>query len=84
MNADTVERARSIPIESEIMRRGIKLRRQGQELVGPCPRCGGDDRFAVHVKKQFWNCRICKKKEDDAGVIGLVRWLDGCGVSRRR
>jgi hypothetical protein len=69
-----IKRARSVPIESEIERRGIKLRRQGQELVGPCPHCGGDDRFAVNISKGVFNCRGCEARGD---VIDLVRFLDG-------
>jgi hypothetical protein len=34
-----IERARAVPIEDEVARRGIKLKRQGAELVGPCPVC---------------------------------------------
>jgi Zinc-binding domain of primase-helicase len=52
---DTVVIARSVPIETELGRRGIHLKRQGRELVGPCPVCGGDDRFAINIKKQVWN-----------------------------
>ena len=61
-------------IESEIARRGIKLRRKGNELIGPCPRCGGDDRFAVNIVKQVFNCRGCGAKGD---VIDMVQHLDG-------
>ncbi len=46
-----VARARRVPIEDEIRRRDIKLKRHGAELVGPCPKCGGDDRFAINVKE---------------------------------
>jgi hypothetical protein len=31
--------ARGVPIEREIERRGIQLRRSGKEWVGPCPLC---------------------------------------------
>lgn len=65
-----------VAIESELARRGITLKRAGRELVGPCPRCGGRDRFGVHLGKQIWNCRGCGKGGD---VIGLVQHLDGCG-----
>jgi hypothetical protein len=65
-----------VKIEDEITRRGIKLRSQGVELIGPCPKCGGDDRFAIDTEKQVWNCRGCGKGGD---VIELVRHLDGCG-----
>lgn len=70
---DWVQRARSAPIEAELNRRGIKLRRVGLEHVGACPKCGGDDRFAINVKKQVFNCRGCGAGGD---VIGLVQQLD--------
>jgi hypothetical protein len=66
--------AKAVPIESELARRGHRLRRAGQELVGPCPQCGGRDRFAVNVRKQVWNCRGCAKGGD---VIDLVKHVDG-------
>jgi len=64
------------PIESVIARFGLKLRRQGRELVGPCSRCGGRDRFAVNAAKQLWNCRGCRRGGD---AIELVRHIQGCG-----
>jgi AAA domain-containing protein/CHC2-type zinc finger protein len=73
-----VKLAREIPIENEIARRGIKLRKQGAEFIGPCPKCGGVDRFSVNVAKRCWNCRQCKKETDTGDVIGLVRWWDDC------
>jgi Zinc-binding domain of primase-helicase len=76
--ATDIERARAVRIEDEIKRRGIKLKRQSAELVGPCPMCGGRDRFAVNTRKQVWNCRRCEVGDDvRADVIGLVQliWL---------
>jgi hypothetical protein len=51
--ADDISRARAISIENEIARRGIALKRQGRELVGPCPRCAGHDRFGICISKQL-------------------------------
>jgi putative DNA primase/helicase len=65
--------ARAVPIERELDRRGIKLRRVGLERVGPCPKCGGDDRFAINAKKAVWNCRGCGVGGD---IIQLVEHLD--------
>ena len=65
--------ARAVPIEREIERRGIELRGH-IEQCGPCPRCGGDDRFSINRKKQVWNCRGCGIGGD---VIKLVQHLDG-------
>jgi putative DNA primase/helicase len=72
---NTIALARSIPIDRVIDGRGIKLKGR-TDRSGPCPRCGGDDRFAINVKKQVWNCRGCNMGGD---VIELVRFLDGVG-----
>ncbi len=66
--------AKAVRIEGELSRRGVKLSRSGPELIGPCPVCGGTDRFGVHTKKQVWNCRQCQKGGD---VIALVMHVDG-------
>jgi CHC2 zinc finger/Toprim domain len=70
-----IELAKAVPLEAELARRGAKLRRVGRELVGPCPVCGGTDRFAVNVVKQIWNCRGCQRGGD---VIDLVQHIDDC------
>lgn len=46
-----------------------ELKRAGRELTGPCPKCGGDDRFSVNVDKGVFQCRICHGK---GGGIDLV------------
>ena len=74
MNAALLEHARAFRIEEEIARRSIKLRGR-TELVGPCPVCGGTDRFSINARKQVWNCRGCQCGGD---VIALVQHLDGC------
>jgi len=74
-----VEKARVVRLEDESARRDIKLCRQGNELVGPCPQCGGDDRFAINTSKQVFNCRGCGSKGD---VIALVQFLDGVDFTR--
>lgn len=39
----------------------LDLRREGGELVGPCPNCKkGDNRFAVRLSDGLIHCRICK------------------------
>jgi hypothetical protein len=46
-----------------------ELKRAGRELTGPCPKCGGDDRFSVNVDKGVFQCRICHGK---GGGVDLV------------
>jgi hypothetical protein len=70
-----IARARAVRIEDEIAGRGIKLNGRGPERCGPCPKCGGTDRFAINTSKQIWNCRGCQRGGD---VISLVQLLDGC------
>ena len=70
-----VERAREADILALAERLGSKLKRAGaSEYVGPCPVCGGKDRFSVNIKKQLWNCRGCGKGGD---VIGLAQHAGG-------
>jgi hypothetical protein len=53
---------------------GARLRRCGAEHAGPCPRCGGTDRFSINVHKQVFNCRGCGVGGD---AIDLARHLRG-------
>jgi len=43
------------------------------ELCGPCPKCGGNDRF--HCEADWFFCRQCHPKRGDA--IAFVMWIDG-------
>ena len=72
--SDLIERASAVRIEDETERRGIKL--IGQiDRCGPCPLCGGRDRFSINIRKQVFNCRGCGAR---GTVIALVQALDGC------
>jgi len=51
-----------------------RLRRvSGGEYAGPCPKCGGTDRF--HATASWWFCRRCHAQRGDA--IEYLRWRDG-------
>lgn len=57
-----------------IAERYTTLRKESsKEFAGPCPRCGGSDRF--HVKPDAWFCRHCHPKWGDQ--IEFIRWADG-------
>ncbi|HZZ22291.1 MAG TPA: CHC2 zinc finger domain-containing protein [Roseiarcus sp.] len=72
--SDLIERASAVRIEDEVERRGIKL--VGRiDRSGPCPLCGGKDRFSINTRKQVFRCRGCVAR---GNVIALVRFLDGC------
>jgi hypothetical protein len=50
-------------------------------LCGPCPRCGGDDRFVVKFQadgsEKFW-CRECRPQSGD--IIDFHCWMSGLSV----
>jgi hypothetical protein len=74
--SDWIERARAVRIEDEAHCRGIRLRQASKiESVGPCPICGGRDRFGINTRKQAFHCRGCDR---GGGVVQLVQLLDSC------
>jgi hypothetical protein len=62
-------------IQSVAERLGARLRRYGSERVGPCPKCGGQDRFSINIPKSVFNCRGCGVGGD---AIDLVRHILDC------
>lgn len=62
-----------------VISRDTPLRRAsstgGGEWAGPCPFCGGRDRFRVQPERGRWWCRQCSAGE---------RWEDGIAYLRRR
>jgi hypothetical protein len=43
---------------------------KGRDRSGPCPKCGGTDRFSINTVKNLFNCRGCGISGE--GVIKLV------------
>lgn len=75
--ADIVAMAQSLP--------GAKLKRMGAEWIGPCPACGGTDRFGVNGKDRVFNCRgagggdVIAMVEHTLGMdfLAAVEWING-------
>lgn len=65
--------ARAVPIADVTQARGLRLR-GSVERVGPCPHCGGEDRFGINTRKNIFGCRGCGNA---GGPIDLVMLLDG-------
>lgn len=68
-----VEEARKVSILDELGRRGIRLKGT-VEREGPCPACGGTDRFSINTRKNVFNCRGA----GGGDVIAMVEHLDSC------
>jgi hypothetical protein len=72
---DWCARAKSADIMEVAERLGAKLKRAGAaERIGPCPKCGGTDRFAVNVKESVFNCRGA----GGGGVADMVMHAHDC------
>jgi hypothetical protein len=70
INDVAVEQARDADILTVTIRAGAKLKRAtSAEWIGPCPACGGSDRFSVNTKLQVFNCR----SGGGGDVIDMVR-----------
>jgi phage/plasmid primase-like uncharacterized protein len=69
LDRELIERARANDILA-VAQHYTKLKRAGAgEYVGPCPVCGGTDRFSININKGVFNCRGCTKGGD---VIALL------------
>jgi hypothetical protein len=73
---DRLEEARAMSMLEVADRLAIgKLRIAGDERVGPCPLCGGDDRFSISLSKKIFRCRKCNPSGGDQ--VELVRHVMG-------
>jgi len=68
-----IDTAKRVRVEDELYRRGVRLKGDGKARCGPCPSCGGEDRFAINTVKQVFNCR----GSGGGSVIDMVMHLDG-------
>ena len=68
--------AKSLPIKEIADRLGLnELKRAGREWVGPCPKCGGSDRFGINADRGVYNCRSCGGG-DGISLVSLVLGLE--------
>jgi hypothetical protein len=68
--------ANNMPVDSVVHMLGIEgLRRSSAELIGPCPLCGGNDRFGINLRTQKHLCRKCGIQGGD--LVGLVMSVRG-------
>jgi hypothetical protein len=74
MSADLLDRAKQADIHELACRYTTLKRVTATEYAGPCPVCGGRDRFGVNGHKQVWNCRGCDRGGD---IIALVQHVEG-------
>ncbi|WP_245999237.1 DUF7146 domain-containing protein [Paracoccus methylarcula] len=68
-----IDEAHAVPMAELVDRLQISgLVKTAGELVGPCPGCGGRDRFGINLSKQIFNCRGCGAKGDQIALVQLA------------
>jgi hypothetical protein len=75
---DFLAEARAAPVADYARRLGVTRLRD--EQGGPCPCCGGTDRFAVNAKKNLWLCRASGAGGDAIALAQHVKGLDFLGA----
>ncbi len=77
LSAEQIARAEAVNIGDVGSERGFAFDRAGNH-AGPCPRCGGKDRFSISIRKGAFLCRQCHPN-GGGGAIRLVMFLDDLG-----
>lgn len=72
--ADWRHRADDVNLLEAATKYGATLKRSGREHVGPCPACGGRDRFSVNLTKHKW---FCRGHGGGHGPVGMVQHIAG-------
>lgn len=79
---DLVEKAGALDVAALAERYGFAKAHGRGETVGPCPGCGGDDRFSVNAAKNIWRCRQGGGEPVGGDAIALVQHVEQCSFRR--
>lgn len=61
---------------------GAKLKKKAREFVGPCPACGGTDRFSINPAKRVFNCRGAEGGDVIAMMMHVTKrpFVEACEI----
>lgn len=76
---DFIRRAREASVKGLLEKRGLWKAVMNGDRGVPCPACGGQDRFAVNMRKNVFTCR-----KSGAGGGALALWAHLAGDTRLR
>ncbi|MCA0851221.1 DUF7146 domain-containing protein [Salipiger thiooxidans] len=72
-----LDEAKAIPILTIAEKLDLKLAKVSPvEHAGPCPDCGGNDRFAINTQKNVFGCRKCGAGGDGLALVQLAKGCD--------
>ena len=72
IDVDTIKAVH--PVYDEAAHLTTLTRKTADEWHGPCPKCGGKDRFTVNTTINGWFCRECFIDHQWNDVIDLMMW----------
>ncbi|MEO3997204.1 DNA primase [Mesorhizobium sp. CAU 1732] len=76
---EAIEQARAFDVRALAERYGFRARASATgEAVGPCPGCGGTDRFSVNGRKNIWRCRQGAGDLIGGDAIALIQHVENC------
>ncbi|UXM94304.1 hypothetical protein N5853_09310 [Bartonella sp. HY329] len=76
-----IDEAGGIKIADCVADLGLPTISRNGEYAGPCPQCGGKDRFSYNIRKDVWNCRGCAK--GGHGALSLAAHVLGLDLHIR-
>lgn len=74
--ADLVALTKNLDLLAVVGRSASLRKVAANEYAGPCPKCGGTDRFHLHTGKG-WFCRRCTGADKWHDAIDFRRWMYG-------
>lgn len=79
LSSDLVDKARAMDVGAVAVRLGFgRTIPANGRVAGPCPGCGGHDRFGINTKKNVWSCRQGGGDPIGGDAIALVRHVRQC------
>jgi len=80
---DVIAKARDFDVAAVAVRYGFTGRASAAgEAIGPCPGCGGRDRFSLNTKKNIWRCRQGGGDPIGGDAVALVRHCENVSFPR--
>ena len=67
-----IEQAKAFDVATIARQHGVQLKGR-RHLAGPCPHCGGTDRFWIDAAKQIFNCHLCGPDKPQFSTASISR-----------
>lgn len=80
---EAIDEARGFDLGALAARYGFAGRASSTgEAVGPCPGCGGTDRFSVNARRNIWRCRQGGGDPIGGDAVAMVQHFENCSFPK--